>query len=60
MNNVVKDSLMVVAAGAAGYFAYQMVSPAKKNKMTREMKRTVADLGDVKEDLGRVAMSIKD
>ncbi len=60
MNNLVKDAAMLAAAGAAGYCAYKWLSPADKEKLGREARRTAEDMGDVKRDVSRMASTIKD
>ncbi len=60
MNKVVKDAAMLAAAGAAGFCAYKWMSPSDKQKISRDVKRTAEDMGDVKRDVTRMASTIKD
>ncbi|MCI5688159.1 hypothetical protein AALA24_04250 [Anaerovoracaceae bacterium 42-11] len=60
MNKFVKDAAMLAAAGAAGFCAYKWMSPSDKDKISRDMRRTMEDMGDVKTDVSRMASTIKD
>ena len=60
MNKFVKDAARLAAAGAAGFCAYKWMSPSDKDKISRDMRRTVEDMGDVKTDVSRMASTIKD
>ena len=48
MSKMAKDALMLAAAGTAGYCAYKWMSPSDKKKITRDARRTMEDMGDVK------------
>lgn len=60
MNKFVKDAAMLAAAGAAGFCAYKWMSPSDKQKISKDVKRTAEDMGDVKRDVARMANTIKD
>lgn len=60
MTKLTKDALMVAAAGAAGYCAYKWMSPSDKQNIKRDVRRTVADMSDVRQDMGRMASTIRD
>lgn len=60
MNKIVKDIAMIAAAGTAGFCAYKWMSPTDKQKISRDVRRTVEDMGDVKQDVTRMASTIKD
>ena len=60
MTKLTKDALMVAAAGAAGYCAYKWMSPSDKQNIKRDVRRTVADMSDVRQDMGRMANTIRD
>lgn len=60
MNKYVKDAVMLAAVGTAGYCAYKWMSPTDRQKITRDVKRTVEDMGDVRQDVSRMASTIKD
>ena len=60
MNKFGKDAAMLATAGAAGFCAYKWMSPSDKDKISRDMRRTVEDMGDVKTDVSRMASTIKD
>ncbi|MGN0659712.1 MAG: hypothetical protein ACI4LA_08895 [Emergencia sp.] len=57
---LVKDVAMIAAAGTAGYCAYRWMSPSDKQKISRDVRRTVEDMGDVRHDVGRMANTIRD
>ena len=59
MNKYVKDAVMLAAVGTAGYCAFKWMSPTDRQKITREAKRTAEDIGDVREDMSRMASTIK-
>ena len=50
MNRIIKDAVMLAAAGTAGFCAYKWMSPTDKQKISRDVKRTVEDMGDVRHD----------
>lgn len=60
MNRIIKDIAMLAAAGTAGYCAYKWMSPSDKQKIGRDVRRTVEDMSDVKNDVSRMANTIKD
>ena len=60
MNRIIKDAVMLAAAGTAGFCAYKWMSPTDKQKISRHVKRTVEDMGDVRHDMSRMAGTIKD
>ncbi len=60
MSKMTKEAMMIAAAGAAGYCAYKWMSPTDKQNIKRDVRRTVADMGDVKSDMGRMANTIRD
>lgn len=60
MNKVIKDAAMMAAVGAAGFYAYKLMSPSDKEKLTRDAKRTAADMSDVKRDVTRMAGTIRE
>ncbi len=60
MNRIIKDAVMLAAAGTAGFCAYKWMSEADKQKISRDVKRTVEDMGDVRHDMSRMAGTIKD
>ncbi len=60
MSKMAKDVLMAAAAGAAGYCAYKWMSPTDKQKITREARRTMEDMTDVRDDVTRMASTIRD
>lgn len=59
MNKIIKDAVMLAAAGTAGYCAYKWMSPSDKQKIGRDVKRTVEDMSDVGHDVSRMASTIK-
>jgi hypothetical protein len=60
MSKMMKDIAMIAAAGTASYCAYKWMSPSDKQKISRDVKRTVADMDDVRHDVTRMASTIKD
>lgn len=60
MNKIIKDAVMLAVAGTAGFCAYKWMSPTDKQKISRDVKRTVEDMGDVRHDMSRMAGTIKD
>lgn len=60
MTRIAKDVAMVAAAGTAGYCAYKWMSPADKHNIQRDVRRTVEDMGDVRQDVAHMADTIKD
>lgn len=60
MTKLAKDMVMLAAAGTAGYCAYKWMSPTDKQNIRRDVRRTVEDMGDVKNDMGRMANTIRD
>ncbi len=60
MNQMIKDAALLAAIGAAGYCAYRSITPMEKNRISRDVKRTVGDLDDVRHDMTRMAGTIKD
>lgn len=60
MNRVVKDAVMLAVAGTAGFCAYKWMSPSAKQRISRDAKRTVQDMGDLKQDVSHMASTIKD
>lgn len=60
MTRLTKDAIMLAAASAAGYCAYKWMSPTDKQNIKRDVRRTVEDMGDVKNDMGRMANTIRD
>ena len=60
MTRLTKDLVMLAAAGTAGYCAYKWMSPNDKQKITRDARRTVEDMSDVKNDVTRMASTIRD
>lgn len=60
MNKMIKDAIMVAAAGTAGYYAYKFMSPGAKRQISRDIKRTAEDMGNIKDDVSHMATTIKD
>ncbi len=60
MSKMIKDAALLAAAGTAGFCAYKWMSPSDKQKITRDMHRTVEDMGDVRHDVSRMASTIRD
>ncbi len=60
MNRIVRDTIMLMAASTAGYCAYKWMSPGAKREIGRDMKRTMTDIGDVREDMAHMASTLKD
>ncbi|MGC2872989.1 hypothetical protein ACPW7J_07765 [Ihubacter sp. rT4E-8] len=60
MSKMIKDAALLAAAGTAGYCAYRWMSPTDKQKISRDVRRTVEDMGDVRHDVSRMAGTIKD
>ncbi len=60
MSKMIKDAALLAAAGTAGFCAYKWMSPSDKDKLSRDMRRTMDDMGDVKTDVSRMASTIKD
>ena len=60
MTRMAKDALMLAAAGTAGYCAYKWMSPSDKQNIKRDVRRTVADMNDVRQDMGHMADTIRD
>jgi len=60
MTKLAKDMLMLAAAGTAGYCAYKWMSPTDKQRITRDARRTMEDMCDVRQDMGRMANTIRD
>lgn len=60
MARIVKDATMLAVAGTAGYCAYKWMSPSDRHHITREVRRTAEDIGDVGHDVSRMAGTIKD
>ena len=60
MTKMAREALMLAAAGTAGYCAYKWMSPSDKQNIKRDVRRTVADMSDVRQDMGRMASTIRD
>ena len=60
MNSLIKDVTMLAVIGSVGLCAYKCMSADDKRKLSRDVKRTVEDMGDVKKDMSRMAGTIKD
>ncbi len=60
MSKMIKDAALLAAAGTAGFCAYKWMSPSDKDRLSRDMRRTMDDMGDVKTDVSRMASTIKD
>ncbi len=60
MSKMAREALMLAAAGTAGYCAYKWMSPSDKQKITRDARRTMEDMNDVRNDMGRMANTIRD
>lgn len=60
MSKMTKDAITLAAVGAAGLMAYKWMSPTDKQNIKRDVRRTVADMSDVKQDMGRMADTIRD
>ena len=60
MTKMTKDAITIAAVGAVGLMAYKWMSPTDKQNIKRDVRRTVADMSDVKQDMGRMADTIRD
>ena len=60
MTKMTKDAITLAAVGTAGFLAYKWMSPTDKQNIKRDVRRTVADMSDVKQDMGRMADTIRD
>ncbi|MEG0923657.1 MAG: hypothetical protein RR313_03785 [Anaerovoracaceae bacterium] len=59
MNKIMKDAVLIAVTGAAGYCAYQWMTPESKRQISRDVKRTAEDMSDVKKDMAHMATTIK-
>ena len=60
MNSFWKDAALIAAMGTVGFCAYKCMSPDDKRKLSRDAKRTMEDMCDVRHDMTRMAGTIKD
>ena len=60
MNKIMKDAFMIAAIGTAGLLTYSMMSPSSKKEISKDARRTMDDMCDVKQDMAHMAGTIKD